>query len=60
MFMEHLRIGLQEEYAIGDEVGKLECEHGYHVECIHQWLRLKNWCPICKGSAAASRSPSFS
>lgn len=50
----------QEEYAIGDEVGKLECEHGYHVECIHQWLRLKNWCPICKGSAATSRSPSFS
>lgn len=43
----------QEEYAIGDEVGNLECEHGYHVECINQWLRLKNWCPICKGSAAA-------
>ncbi|KAL3498232.1 hypothetical protein ACH5RR_040964 [Cinchona calisaya] len=46
----------QEEYAIGDEIGKLECEHGYHVVCIQQWLRLKNWCPICKASAAPSQS----
>ncbi|CBI20761.3 unnamed protein product, partial [Vitis vinifera] len=42
----------QEEYMVGDEVGKLQCEHGYHVACIHQWLRLKNWCPVCKASAA--------
>ena len=48
----------QEEYAFGDEVGRLECEHGYHVVCINQWLRLKNWCPICKASAAASQSSS--
>lgn len=44
----------QEEYVIGDEIGKLECEHGYHVECIKHWLSLKNWCPICKASAAPS------
>lgn len=47
----------QEEYTVGDEVGRLQCEHRYHVACIHQWLRLKNWCPICKASAAPS-SPS--
>ncbi|XP_071916711.1 uncharacterized protein [Coffea arabica] len=46
----------QEEYAVGDEIGKLGCEHGYHVACIQQWLRLKNWCPICKASAATSQS----
>ncbi|KAL5974039.1 hypothetical protein ACLOJK_030701 [Asimina triloba] len=44
----------QEEYIGGDEVGKLSCEHAYHVVCIHQWLRQKNWCPICKASASAS------
>ncbi|XP_038898034.1 uncharacterized protein LOC120085870 [Benincasa hispida] len=44
----------QEEYVTGDEVGKLQCAHKYHVVCIQQWLRLKNWCPICKSSAAAS------
>ncbi|KAG8656770.1 E3 ubiquitin-protein ligase MBR2 isoform X2 [Manihot esculenta] len=47
----------QEDYAVGDEVGRLQCEHRYHVACIHQWLRLKNWCPICKASAAPSSSP---
>lgn len=45
----------QEEYVIGDELGRLECEHGYHVECVKHWLRLKNWCPICKASAAPSQ-----
>ncbi|XP_055819936.1 probable E3 ubiquitin-protein ligase RHG1A [Solanum dulcamara] len=44
----------QEEYVIGDEIGRLECEHGYHVECVKHWLSLKNWCPICKTSAAPS------
>lgn len=46
----------QEEYVGGDEVGRLHCEHRYHVVCIQQWLRLKNWCPICKSSAAPSPS----
>ncbi|KAK6912360.1 Zinc finger, RING-type [Dillenia turbinata] len=44
----------QEEYVDGDEMGKLECDHAYHIDCIHHWLRLKNWCPICKASAAPS------
>ncbi|KAM7459688.1 hypothetical protein LguiA_036682 [Lonicera macranthoides] len=42
----------QEEYVDGDEIGRLGCEHGYHALCIQHWLRLKNWCPICKGSVA--------
>ncbi|KAL5977814.1 hypothetical protein ACLOJK_036837 [Asimina triloba] len=44
----------QEEYLAGDEVGKLVCSHQYHVICIHQWLRLKNWCPICKAPVSQS------
>ncbi|KAK6274250.1 hypothetical protein POUND7_011333 [Theobroma cacao] len=46
----------QEEYVIGDEVGRLQCEHRYHVACIQQWLRVKNWCPICKASAEPMQS----
>ncbi|XP_023524149.1 uncharacterized protein LOC111788150 [Cucurbita pepo subsp. pepo] len=49
----------QEEYLIGDEVGRLQCEHKYHVACIQQWLRLKNWCPICKASAASQQLHPF-
>ncbi|CAM8889723.1 unnamed protein product [Rhodiola kirilowii] len=44
----------QEEYVVGDEVGRLHCEHLYHWSCIQQWLNQKNWCPICKGSAVPS------
>ncbi|XP_047261633.1 E3 ubiquitin-protein ligase RLIM isoform X2 [Capsicum annuum] len=50
----------QEEYVIGDEIGRLECEHGYHLECVKHWLSLKNWCPICKASAAPSQSSTTS
>ncbi|XP_047323766.1 probable E3 ubiquitin-protein ligase HIP1 [Impatiens glandulifera] len=42
----------QEEYMIGEEVGGLDCNHVYHLDCIHQWLQVKKWCPICKAEAA--------
>ncbi|TKY58234.1 E3 ubiquitin-protein ligase HIP1 [Spatholobus suberectus] len=48
----------QEEYIVGDEIGGLQCEHRFHVVCIQEWLQLKNWCPICKVSAAPSHSSS--
>uniref|UniRef100_A0ACD5UH03 Uncharacterized protein n=1 Tax=Avena sativa TaxID=4498 RepID=A0ACD5UH03_AVESA len=41
----------QEEYIEGEEVGRMKCEHQYHVCCIQEWLKQKNWCPICKASA---------
>lgn len=50
----------QEEYAIGEEIGRLKCDHRYHVDCINHWLRLKNWCPICKSSVVTSPSQSLS
>ncbi|CAH8282039.1 unnamed protein product [Eruca vesicaria subsp. sativa] len=46
----------QEEYVDGDEVGTMPCEHMYHVSCVEQWLRMKNWCPICKTSAKEEKS----
>ncbi|KAF8110849.1 hypothetical protein N665_0078s0043 [Sinapis alba] len=44
----------QEEYTIGDEVGRLHCEHTYHLKCVQEWLRMKSWCPICKTTAETS------
>ncbi|CAH2051726.1 unnamed protein product, partial [Thlaspi arvense] len=38
----------QEEYVEGDDLGTLECGHGFHKDCIKQWVMLKNLCPICK------------
>ncbi|KAI5054498.1 hypothetical protein GOP47_0030606 [Adiantum capillus-veneris] len=42
----------QEEYMEGDELGELQCGHGYHTDCIKQWLLVKNQCPICKAAAS--------
>ncbi|KAE9603747.1 hypothetical protein Lal_00001745 [Lupinus albus] len=50
----------QDEYSVADEVGSLKCEHKYHLACIQQWLRLKNWCPICKALVGPSNLSSSS
>ncbi|GJM97577.1 hypothetical protein PR202_ga14512 [Eleusine coracana subsp. coracana] len=44
----------QEEYTEGEEIGRMQCDHQYHLCCVHEWLRQKNWCPICKASAITS------
>ncbi|CAH8373406.1 unnamed protein product [Eruca vesicaria subsp. sativa] len=38
----------QEEYNEGEEMGVLECGHDFHSQCIKEWLKRKNLCPICK------------
>ncbi|KAL4368828.1 hypothetical protein GQ457_05G007230 [Hibiscus cannabinus] len=43
----------QEDYANGEELGKLDCGHDFHFNCIKRWLRRKNLCPICKKIALA-------
>ncbi|GKU94761.1 hypothetical protein SLEP1_g8207 [Rubroshorea leprosula] len=43
----------QDEYAEGDLLGKLDCGHDYHFECIKQWLMRKNSCPMCRHRAVA-------
>ncbi|GMH22230.1 hypothetical protein Nepgr_024073 [Nepenthes gracilis] len=42
----------QEEFEAGDEMGKLDCGHAYHIQCIKQWLVQKNACPVCKATAS--------
>ncbi|XP_057501533.1 E3 ubiquitin-protein ligase MBR1-like isoform X2 [Actinidia eriantha] len=43
----------QEDYVDGDELGKLDCGHEFHFNCIKKWLMQKNTCPICKATALA-------
>ncbi|KAL4314177.1 hypothetical protein AHAS_Ahas15G0059000 [Arachis hypogaea] len=41
----------QEDYVHGEELGRLDCAHRYHLSCIRQWLLIKNRCPVCKKMA---------
>nr|XP_004512213.2 E3 ubiquitin-protein ligase MBR2-like isoform X1 [Cicer arietinum] len=41
----------QEDYVDGERIGRLDCRHIYHLDCIKQWLAVKNVCPICKQTA---------
>ncbi|WCJ21917.1 RING/U-box superfamily protein [Euphorbia peplus] len=43
----------QEDYEGDDDLGKLECGHGFHIDCIKQWLKQKNKCPVCKKEPVA-------
>ncbi|KAJ6375830.1 hypothetical protein OIU77_000735 [Salix suchowensis] len=38
----------QDDYEEDGELGNLDCGHGFHVQCIKQWLGQKNTCPVCK------------
>ncbi|KAI3454604.1 hypothetical protein Pfo_011267 [Paulownia fortunei] len=32
-------------------IGVLDCRHEYHAACIKEWLRRKNFCPLCRAVA---------
>jgi len=36
------------DYINGDNVIILPCIHMYHAECIKEWLKNKDFCPLCK------------
>ncbi|KAL9297901.1 hypothetical protein ACSQ67_023797 [Phaseolus vulgaris] len=41
----------RDEYKNKQEIGILQCGHGYHTDCIRTWLHEKNVCPLCKSEA---------
>ncbi|KAK4374025.1 hypothetical protein RND71_004702 [Anisodus tanguticus] len=36
------------EYQDEDTIGKLQCGHEFHAECIKKWLLRKKACPFCR------------
>lgn len=32
----------------GDKIGALPCDHLFHSDCLKQWIRRRNVCPLCQ------------
>lgn len=47
-----------ENYDDGDEVTHLPCMHGFHADCVTEWLSRKTECPLC-GSKVTRESISL-
>ncbi|GKB10707.1 putative zinc finger, RING/FYVE/PHD-type containing protein [Tanacetum coccineum] len=39
------------EYEENKKIGKMQCGHLFHVDCIKSWLSRKNSCPMCRATA---------
>ncbi|XP_065071934.1 RING finger protein 24-like [Rhopilema esculentum] len=37
-----------EEFEVSENINVCPCTHGYHAQCLHNWLQVKNMCPICQ------------
>ena len=41
-----------DDFEDGEQVRELRCNHIFHVQCIDEWLRTKDVCPLCNRSTA--------
>ena len=37
-----------EDFQDDEEIQLARCNHGYHVECLTNWMTVKNTCPVCQ------------
>ncbi|KAH0672472.1 hypothetical protein KY290_024706 [Solanum tuberosum] len=45
-----------DDYYDKEKLTEISCGHIYHYDCIREWIKLKNICPICKRDPAATIS----
>jgi Ring finger domain len=48
------------EFAHGEEVRKLSCEHLFHTACVAEWLIKSRLCPLCRQDIVSRPSSAMS
>ena len=43
-----------DDFEDGEQVRELRCHHIFHVQCVDEWLRTKDACPLCNRAIAGS------
>ncbi|KAJ8378610.1 hypothetical protein AAFF_G00238220 [Aldrovandia affinis] len=46
----------KEDYAVGEPVRQLPCNHFFHSDCIVPWLEMHDTCPVCRKSLSGEDS----
>ena len=40
-----------DDFVKNEKINQLKCFHKYHINCIKKWLKIQNFCPLCKKKA---------
>ncbi|KAH0632573.1 hypothetical protein KY284_035359 [Solanum tuberosum] len=41
-----------EEYCDKEELARIDCGHMYHMDCLKEWNKIVNTCPVCRRRVA--------
>lgn len=40
----------RDSFTDGTKISELNCEHIFHPECISEWMKYKQVCPVCRSN----------